>query len=189
VSDEQTPPVASARGYLRAGLPTIYQEGDFGVRFVGALETLLDPIVGALDALPAYFDADLAPRDLLDLLAAWLGITVDESWPDERVRHALRLAGELGRRRGTRLGLELALRVYFPGVKLRVEDAGKVTWATDPDASPEPAPISFVVYCDTPLDEPEQAAIARVIEHAKPLHVDYRLRVRAPRRRGHGEAT
>ena len=30
------------------------------MRFVGALETLLDPIVGMLDNLPAHFDPDLA---------------------------------------------------------------------------------------------------------------------------------
>ena len=29
------------------------------MRFIGALETLLDPIVAVLDALPAHFSADL----------------------------------------------------------------------------------------------------------------------------------
>src|SRR5437588_3522917 len=86
VSDETTPPVASARAYLREGLPAIYQDpdGNFGLRFLGGLETLLDPIVGTLDVLHAYVDPDLAPRDWLELLAAWLGVQVDESWPDER---------------------------------------------------------------------------------------------------------
>jgi len=32
-----TPPVASSRAYLRAGLPAVYQEGDFGMRFIGGL--------------------------------------------------------------------------------------------------------------------------------------------------------
>ena len=52
------------------------------MRFVGALETLLDPIVAMLDALPAHFDPDYAPRDVLDLLSAWLGVELDESWRD-----------------------------------------------------------------------------------------------------------
>ncbi len=42
-----------------------------------------------LDVLDRYFHPTLAPRDVLDLLAAWLGLTVDESWPDERLREAL----------------------------------------------------------------------------------------------------
>jgi phage tail-like protein len=188
IADEQTPPVASSRGYLRERLPAVYQDGDFGLRFLGALETLLDPIVGTLDVLPAYFDPDLAPRDLLELLAAWFGIEVDESWPDERCRHALRLAAELGRRQGTRSGIELALSIAFPDVQFRVEDGGKVTWATDANAPLESSPRAFVVYCDVPLSVPELAAVARVIERAKPLHVGYRLRVKTPRRRPTGDA-
>ena len=70
---KETPPVASSRAYLRSGLPAVYQESDFGMRFIGALEELLDPIVAVLDALPAHFDPDHAPRDILSLLAAWLG--------------------------------------------------------------------------------------------------------------------
>lgn len=186
IADDRTPAVASMRGYLRKRLPEIYQDDGFGVRFLEGLETLLDPIVATLDALPAYVDPDLAPRDVLDLLAAWLGLTVDESWPDDRVRDALRLAGKLGQKRGTKEGLELALAIAFPEHPLRVEDGGKVTWSADPDASPAPSPNSFVVYCDKSLGEADQARIARVIEQAKPIHVGYRLRVRAPRKRGEG---
>ena len=136
--------------------------------------------------LNQYFHPDLAPSDVLDLLAAWLGLAVDESWPDERRRHALRLAAELGRRRGTRSGLELVLNVAFPDLRLRVEDGGKVSWTTDPDGAAEPAPSTFVVYCDTPLEDSRQAAVARVIEHAKPVHIGYRLRVRSPKTRTDG---
>jgi phage tail-like protein len=186
-TSEETPAVASARGYLREQLPAIYQEGDLGVRFLTALETLLDPIVGTLDALHAYFDVRLAPRDVLDLQASWLGLAVDESWPDERVRDALRLAGELARMRGTKLGLELALRVAFPKLPLRVEDAGRVTYSVDPDAPCEPSPNACVVYCDAPLDGATEAAVARVIEQAKPVHAGYRFRVKTSRRRGDGE--
>jgi phage tail-like protein len=190
-SDDATPAVASARGYLRRELPTVYLDGDgdVGLRFLGGLETLLDPILATLDALPSYFDPDLAPRDVLDLLASWLGLTVDESWSDDRCREAVRLAAELGRRRGTRRGLELGLRIAFPDLPLRVEDGGKVTYATDPDAEAEEAAAAFVVYCDKSIGETEQAAIARVIERAKPIHVSYRLRVKAPRKQPNGDST
>ena len=67
-----TPQVASSRAYLRNGLPSLYQDGDFGMRFVGALEELLDPIVAILDSLHYHFDANHAPADILNLLAAWL---------------------------------------------------------------------------------------------------------------------
>ena len=72
------------------------------MRFVGALEAVLDPIVAVLDALPAHFNPDHAPRDVLDLLAAWLGVELDESQPLRERRELVRQAAELSRRRGTR---------------------------------------------------------------------------------------
>jgi phage tail-like protein len=183
---KETPPVASSRAYLRAGLPAVYQEGDFGMRFVGALETLLDPIVAVLDGLPAHFSADHAPRDILDLLSAWVGIDLDESQTPAQRRAMVRAAAELGRRRGTRAGLELALRLGFPDVPLRVEDLGGVR--TDPpEGGMDAPPPSFIVYCDKPIPEETQAAVARCIEQSKPVHTSYRLRVKAAKQRDEGK--
>ena len=39
-----------------------------------------------------------------------------------------------------------------------------------------------MVYCDTPIPEKTQLAVARVIEQTKPVHVSYRLRVKAPKK-------
>ena len=182
LSATEAPPVVSARGYLRQSMPSIYQEGDFGLRFLESLETLLDPIVGTLDVLDRYFHPTLAPRDVLDLLAAWLGLTVDESWPDERLREALSREGELSRRRGTKPGMQLALEIAFPELPLRVEDGGGVTWSTKPESTSKAPKPSFIVYCDTPIPEQTQLSITRVIEKFKPVHVTYRLRVKAPKK-------
>src|SRR3712207_3430082 len=98
---KETPPVASSRAYLRGGLPAVYQESDFGMRFIGGLEELLDPIIAVLDALPAHFDPDHAPRDILNLLASWLGVDLDESQAIKYQREMVRRAADLGRKRGT----------------------------------------------------------------------------------------
>ena len=179
---KETPPVASSRAYLRGSLPAVYQEGDFGMRFIGALETLLDPIVAVLDALPAHFSADHAPRDVLDLLSAWLGVDLDESQSPQQRREMVRQAAELGRRRGTRRGVELALSLAFPKLPLRVEDPGGVRTAPPDGGMDAPAP-SFIVYCDTPIPEETQAAVARCIEQYKPVHSTYRLRVKAAKKK------
>jgi hypothetical protein len=39
------------------------------------------------------------------------------------------------------------------------------------------------VYCDKPVPETTQAAIARTIEHFKPVHSTYRLRVKATKKK------
>ena len=177
-----TPPVASSRAYLRGGLPAVYQESDFGMRFIGALEELLDPIVAVLDALPAHFDPDHAPRDILSLLAAWLGVDLDESQEIRHQREMVRRAADLGRKRGTVRGMELALQLAYPDVPLRIEDQGGVKWSLTQEPIEAPA-SSFIVYCDKPVAEEVQAGIARCIEQHKPVGTSYRLRVKAPKKK------
>lgn len=149
------------------------------MRFVGALERVLDPIAAVLDGLPEQFSPDYAPRPTIDLLSAWLGVEIDEAQALDARRETVRMAAELGRRRGTVRGLELALALSFPGIPMRVEDGGGVRWSVD-DA-PEPAETArFVVYVDVPIPQERQAAIARCIERSKPVQASYRLRVKAP---------
>jgi phage tail-like protein len=180
----EPPAVASARALFRSRLPDIYQEGDFGLRFVGGFERVLDPLLAIFDSLRFHFDADLAPPDCVELLAAWLGVELDESWPQSRRREIVRRAPELARRRGTAAGLELALSIAFPDLPLRVEDGGGVTWSLAGDAVPASKPPSFVVYCDKAVDAAELALVARTIEQIKPVQVSYRLRVKTRRAEG-----
>jgi phage tail-like protein len=179
---KETPEVASGRAYLRGGLPAVYQDGDFGMRFIAALERLLDPIVAVLDGLPAHFDPDHAPRDILSLMAAWLGVDLDESQELRHQREMVRKSAELGRRRGTVSGIELALKLAFPNVPMRIEDQGGVKWSLD-QTPVEAAPATFIVYCDKPIPEETQAAVARCIEQHKPVQTTYRLRVKAPKKK------
>ena len=145
---------------------------------------MLDPIIAIIDSLHAHIDPDLAPRDMLEVVAFWLGLESDEAWTDEQMREVVRNGAELARRRGTRKGLELQLAITFPDLPLRVEETGGVTWASETAKLPAAAAsgASFVVYCDKPISEVEAAALARAIEYMKPVHVHYRLRVKAPKK-------
>ena len=176
---EPGPPSASARAYMRESLPAVFRENDFAMRFVGALETVLDPIVATLDALPAYVDPKLAPADMVEVMAAWLGIELDESMDDATRRELVLQSAEATRWRCTLQGLEMALRLTFPDLPLRVEDEGGVVFTRDASSDPAPAANRFIVYCDAPIAAARQAVVARVIEEQKPLHVAYRLRVKA----------
>ena len=70
-------------------LPMLYQDDDFALRFTSALDEVLAPALWALDDLDAYVDPGLAPPDFLEWLAAWLGIDLDQTWPEERRRTML----------------------------------------------------------------------------------------------------
>jgi phage tail-like protein len=179
--EHANPTPVTNRRYLRRGLPEIYQEQDFAMRFVAALEGVLDPIVALLDTLPAHFDPELAPLDLLDLATKWLGLEHNEAQPASQLRNLVRRTAELGRLRGTRAGVELALRLNFPDLPLRVEDGGGVVVSVGGDV-PKPAAPAFVVYCDSPITQEEAAEVARVIEAVKPVHVGFRLRIKGPKR-------
>jgi phage tail-like protein len=182
VGSDPPPASVSGRGYLRENLPSMYSDGDFGMRLVRGFELLLDPLVAALDNLPEHFDPVHAPRDVLDLLTEWLGLEHDEARSGEERREIVRMAPQLMRRRGTKAGLELALKLAFPSVPFRVEDGGAVTWSLELGEAEPTDPPAFVVYCDVPLSSARLGAVARLIEQAKPAHVGYRLRVRASQR-------
>jgi len=176
----EAPAVASRRHYLRNGLPPIHREGAenaFTVDFVEALETVLDPIVAMIDGLPAHFSVDFAPQHILELMAAWLGIGLDESDTDKQRREVAREAMNLGRRRGTKKGLEQALQLEFRDLAFRVEDRGGVVWE-DGAPSVEPPYPGFVVYCEAPLSEARWREVAALIDHLRPVNTMYDLQPR-----------
>lgn len=188
--DDPAPTPASNRRYLRDGLPAIYREDPsgihvedtepFGIRFVGALEQVLDPLVAVIDLLPAHFDPELAPLDILDLCTKWLGLSHREAQPSAELRKLVLRAADLGRLRGTVAGMRLALELNFPQLPLRIQDGGGIHHAIDGEL-PAPAAPHFVVYCDKPIERDLAAEVARVIESVKPVHVSYRLRIRGSR--------
>lgn len=180
------PKSASRRGYLRGGLPGVYRDGDnrspdrqrpFGMRFVQALEEVLDPIVCLLDSLPQHIDPALAPDDMLELLGMWLGLEIDDAAPAGQRRAMVRQAMELSRTRGTLAGLELTLRLTFPDLALHVHDQGGVSWSAEVGAPPMTSP-GFEVVSRRPLTVEERAAVERVVTRAKPAHVTHRTVVR-----------
>lgn len=173
-----TPAAVSSRGTLRYGLPAVYQDSDFTMRFVGALEQVLDPVGAILDGLHHYVDPGLAPRNVLELICAWLGVETSEFQTVDELRELARHAADLGRLRGTARGLQLTLRLAFPELPLRVEGGGSVTWP----GSEAGGKRELVVYCDKPIPPEQQAAVARAIERERPVGAAYRLRVKAPKK-------
>ena len=168
------PHVASQRGYLRRGLPEAYQfpENNFGMKFVGALEEVLDPIVAMLDLMPAHLDVDLAPEPMVDLMGAWLGTPALDAALTATARRALvRNASDLTRTRGTTAGLERLLRLAFPALHLHVADTGGATWGSDPDER-RPAPDRRVtIEARRPLDAASRALVLDVARSVVPAGV------------------
>jgi hypothetical protein len=205
-----TPRVVSQRRTLRRAMPAIYHDPDgdpsahrdptgnrdpFAIRFLAALERVLDPITATLDALPEHFSTEYATGPTIDMLAAWIGVDIDvhealeqsengrEAPDDGRAaelelrRRTVRMASDLARTRGTKGGLTLALELTFPDLEFAIEDGGAVRWPGDGEPA-EIAPPRFVVYVKDQVPLERQVAIAQCIDRHKPVQATYRLKVK-----------
>jgi phage tail-like protein len=176
------PPSASSRGYLRRGLPGVYHDpprgatgGAFATRFLLGLEEVLDPIVATIDLLPAHLDLDLAPPEVVELVASWLGVELDAGLTDAAHRRLVQHATEVLPARGTRPGLERTLALAFGRSDIEVRDGGGVSWGEGQGARPAGDPTVTVTLPGgmTPV---ERAALGRVVEEVRPAHVTVVLR-------------
>ena len=86
-------------------LPAIYQDDEFAQRLFDALDSVLAPVPSTIDNFWSYLDPALAPIDFVEWLAGWVGLELDETWPEERRRELVARAVELYERRGTAEGL------------------------------------------------------------------------------------
>ncbi|MBA4181546.1 MAG: hypothetical protein C0506_13230 [Anaerolinea sp.] len=111
--DGRTPPGVSQAGssYLQY-LPGVYHENQFLSRFLLIFESILSPVTRTSENLHHYFDPYVTPPEMVDWLGSWLGLVLDERWPEERRRNLIAAATELYQWRGTKYGLSEFLRLY-----------------------------------------------------------------------------
>jgi phage tail-like protein len=178
-ADGNCPPIASARALMRRGLAPIYQDppDGFVMRFVQALERVLDPRVAVIDSLPAYLDHDLAPTDMVGELLRWLGFE-PVGLRDEPRRRVLDNARRLAVTRGTPAGLALALHCAFPEFHFEVLDSGGTSAPSTvdvPSAAAGPLQQWLTVRCSEELDGHQREVVMRIVERHCPVHVVARL--------------
>ncbi len=153
-------------------LPPIYAGDDFIGRFLLIFETILSPIDRTIGNLHYYFDAQLTPPELLPWLASWLGLTLDERWPEDQRRALILAAVELYRWRGTRRGLSEFIRLYTGLTPEIVEPGVGRRGATAADA------FRFIVRLRVPDPKlVDRAMVEAIIETEKPAHTGYTLEI------------
>ncbi|MCD4729617.1 MAG: 6-bladed beta-propeller, partial [Bacteroidales bacterium] len=95
--------------YLRY-LPAIYQEDqtskEFLERYLSIFETMSYEVEEQIASITQYFDPQATDKQLLNWLAAWLGIAVDENWSEQFKRTFIEEAFQLYKYRGTPTGLK-----------------------------------------------------------------------------------
>jgi phage tail-like protein len=187
----------SARGRYLKYLPAFYEEDDLMGRMLMLFESFWAPINAQVDQLPVYLDPRMTQPELLPWLASWIGLNLDERWPEASRRRLLSSAVALFRKRGTRRGLQEYLEV-FTGRKPQIVEQGANNMRLGSDARLGPSialgtsnqPHTFTVILRLPPasrseDEAERARqeaerrrmIEAIINAEKPAHTDYTLRI------------
>jgi phage tail-like protein len=162
---------------LGATLPGLYEEDDLVQRLCAALDEVLAPVVSTLDCLPAYLDPGTAPDDLVDWLAGWVGVALDDVPPDLR-RHLVARAAVVHRRRGTLRGVREALTAWF-GLTAEVTESGGTSWSAEPGASlPGSAePFLLVRIQRSDLGSVDVRRVESLVAAVTPAHVPNRVEV------------
>lgn len=103
--------------YARRYLPAVYREdeasADFLERFLANFEGTFTALEDRIAGAPALFDVRSAPPEVLDWLAGWLGLVLDDAVGAERKRLLIRFAVPLFQYRGTTQGVRLATELVL----------------------------------------------------------------------------
>lgn len=159
-------------------LPGVYLEDSLTQRFTEGLDTVLAPVFLTLDCLDAYLDPWLTPPDFLPWLGSWVGIELDEMWPENRQRAIVAAASGLHRDRGTHRGLVAFLQLVTGG-QVELIESGGARWSAEPGAAPpgEAIPRLQVIVR---VSDPSSVDLDRLdwaVREARPAHLPYQIQV------------
>ncbi len=156
-------PEGPASRYL-LDLPALFHDGDFLGRYLLLFEAVWEPLEARQDHLEMYFDPHTCPEPFLRWLAGWLGVALQDHWPEARRRRLLAEAMDLYRWRGTRYGLTRMLEVCT-GLPAEVTE--------DPET-----PFVFRVRVRLPAGGGvDRQLLEELVRAHKPAHAGYVLEV------------
>jgi phage tail-like protein len=187
--------IVEAKGHYLKYLPAIYSEQDELMgRFLMLFESFWKPIEQQIDHIPYYFDPDFIPGELLPWLAAWVDLTLNDNWPEEKRRRLIREAVFLFRKRGTKVGLAEYLEIYT-GSRPQIIEHRAHNFVLGMSARLGPGvalgrlntPHTFTIKLQLPpmangseidthrLEWERRRTIEAIIESEKPAHTTYTL--------------
>jgi phage tail-like protein len=153
-------------------LPSIYQEDDVSIRWLSALDQVLEPILASVDCFPAYLDTNIAPDDFLSWLGTWVGVSVSDDWPRERRQTLVSQAVDLFAKRGTVDGMKRFLTLVV-GMPCSLIEGGAVHATLIPNSELPGTDVSaFIVkFAGESPDESALARINAIIAEQRPAHL------------------
>lgn len=163
---------------LAETLPAVLREDAFARSLCGGFDEVLAPVLLSLDSFPAYLDLATAPADMLPWLAQWVGMAADHGQDPDLLRQQLRASREQHASRGTRRGIELAVRAAY-GVAVQVEENGAAAWSREPGGAlpGDPEPSLRVTVRPARAGQVDPDALDAFVASVKPAHVPHETSV------------
>ncbi|MEZ0471119.1 phage tail protein I [Luteimonas salinilitoris] len=161
---------------ILSGGVVVRSEGGSASRQENATLERLQGLGGTLDEITAYFQPQETPPDFLPWLARWVAVDLREDWSELTRRNVVASIVPLYMRRGTRKGIEQAIRLCVSETAdVRVDDSDSATY-----------PYHFEVTLT--IDENQYPStlqqlyrkVEGAIELQKPAHTYYSLVLRYP---------
>jgi phage tail-like protein len=166
-------------------LPSIYQtpDGEFIRQFLRGLEYLWGPVEEFLEDVSIPYDTRRTGVEFLPWLASWIGLRLNNNWPERKRRLLIRRAVDLYLARGTRRGMEEFLEIYA-GIRPQIDEPFFGSPIAPETVIGENAIIGdipehcFVVTVFVPEgEEVDERAVREILDSEKPAHTAYDLRI------------
>jgi len=159
-------------------MPAVYRGDPMTQLLCAAFDEQLAPVFATLDSLTAYLDPGTTPEDMLDWLAAWIGLTFDGHIDTQRKRELIATGAAILPWRGTVKSIRAAVNSVF-NQEVEIIESGGVTASTEPDTTPESdvTPMLLVRLITDAPDGVDQRRLDAIVEAVKPAHLPHRVEV------------
>ncbi|MEG1137404.1 MAG: phage tail protein [Lachnospiraceae bacterium] len=167
-------------------LPEIYQKNeneDFLERFLAMFVSLHQDMTDAINHIPRYLDPDTVPKEFLEWLGEWIGITDSYLWNEAQLRTLQKQAVNLYKIRGTKQSMEAMIELYTGEKPLIVEGFEINQFKEKPETydkmkhfySEDPYAVSVLVREEVVTRNVDYMQLSKIVSMTKPAHVEVHL--------------
>jgi phage tail-like protein len=159
-------------------MPAVYRGDPMTRLLCDAFDEQLAPVFATLDGFIAYLDAGTTPEDMLDWLAAWIGLTFDGHIDALRKRELIVASAAMLPWRGTVKSIRAAVNSVF-NQEVEIIESGGATASSEPDAALEGdgAPMLVVRLITDAPNGVDVRRLDAIVASVKPAHLPHRVEV------------
>lgn len=173
-------------------LPEVYQEDETGASFVerylGMFQSMYQDMSDKIYRIPEYMDPDAAHGPFLQWLGTWRSIEDSYIWKEDQLRYLIAHGVELYRKRGTVDYLKEMVQLYTGKPPYIVEYHQLEPYMGDHDYAERLMELygknsyifTVIVDMDSHNINREYKILTRIIEQAKPAHIESNIIVLEP---------